>query len=193
MRSMLIWCCTALLCLATNSVFAGTPPVDAATLNRIADAGFNHGEVVETAAYLADQIGGRLTNSPAMRAAEQWTRARFSGWGLKNVRTEGFEFGRGWWIESSHVRLVAPRPLALRAIPVAWTPATAGPLTASVVVAPLRTERDFANWKGKIAGKIVLVTWPEPPRDVTEPPFTRLADAEVAKLNRYAEIGRAHV
>lgn len=185
MRSLLVRHCTFLWLLTVNPAVAGAPPVDGATLNRIADAGFNHGEVVETAAYLADQIGGRLTNSPAMRAAERWTQSRFLAWGLKNVHTEGFDFGRGWWIESSQVRLVAPRPLALRAIPVAWTPATAGPLTASVVVAPLRTERDFANWKGKLAGKIVLVTWPEPPKDLTEVPFTRMADGETGKLNKY--------
>ena len=186
MRTMPIGCCTVLWWLAAIPALASTPPVDATTLNQIADAGFNHGEVVETAAYLADQIGGRLTNSPAMRTAERWTQAKFSAWGLKNVRTEGFEFGRGWWIESSQVRLVAPRPLALRSIPVAWTPATAGPLTASVIVAPLRTERDFATWKGKLAGKIVLVTWPEAPKDLTEAPFSRLADADVTKLNSYA-------
>jgi carboxypeptidase Q len=185
MRSLFVRHCMVIVLLTATSAVAGPPPVDAVTLNRIADAGFNHSEVVDTAAYLADQIGGRLTNSPAMRAAERWTQGRFTAWGLKNVRTEGFDFGRGWWIESSQVRLVAPRPLALRAIPVAWTPATAGPLTASVVVAPLRTEQDFANWKGKLAGKIVLVTWPEPPRDLTEVPFTRAADAEVAKLNKY--------
>src|ERR1700741_3114505 len=54
----------------------GMPPVDAVTLNKIADAGFNHGEVVETAAYLADQVGGRMTNSPAMRVAERWTQGK---------------------------------------------------------------------------------------------------------------------
>jgi hypothetical protein len=166
---------------------AAAAPVDAVTLNKIADAGFNHGEVVETAAYLADAIGGRLTNSPAMRIAEKWTQEKFKDWGLKNVHTEGFDFGRGWWIESSHARLVAPRPLELRAIPVAWTPATNGPLTASIIVAPLRTPQDFANWKGRLAGKIVLVSWPAPPKDATEPPFTRLTDPEVAQLNKYAE------
>ncbi len=163
------------------------PPVDTGTLNKIADAGFNHGEVVETAAYLADQIGGRMTNSPAMRTAEHWTQGKLKEWGLKNVHAEAFDFGRGWWIESAHVRLVAPRPLELRSIPVAWTPATSGPLVAPVIVAPLRTEKDFDTWKGKLAGKIVLVTWPEPLREATEAPFKRLTAAEVAKLDTYEE------
>lgn len=178
--------CAIPLCVVASAA-AAAAPVDAVTLNRIADAEFNHGEVVETAAYLADQIGGRLTNSPAMRAAERWTQERFKAWGLKNVRTEGFDFGRGWWIEYSHVRLKTPRPLELRAIPIAWTPATNGPLSAPIIVAPLRTERDFADWRGRLAGKIVLVTWPEPPKDATAAPFTRLNDSDVARLNHFSE------
>ena len=162
-------------------------PVDGAILNKLADAGFNHGEVVETTAYLADHIGGRLTNSPAMRTAERWTQERFKAWGLKNVRTEGYDFGRGWWIESSRVRMLTPRVLELRAIPVAWTPPTQGALAAPIIVAPMRTEKDFPDWRGKLAGKIVLVSWPDSPHEALEPPFKRLDEAGLAKLDKYQE------
>jgi hypothetical protein len=168
---------------------AATPsfPGEPLTINRIADAGFNHSEVVDTAAYLADEIGGRMTNSPAMRKAERWTQEQFKRWGLKDVRTEAFDFGRGWWIESSQVRMLTPRPLQLHAIPVAWTPATKGILTAPVIVAPMANESDFAEWKGKLAGKIVLVTWPAPPKDEGEAPFQRLTDADIAKLDKFEQ------
>src|SRR5450755_3516357 len=112
-------------------------------INRVADSGFNHSEVADIAAYLADEIGGRMTNSPAMRKAERWTQEKFRSWGLKDVRTEAFDFGRGWWIESSRVRMIAPRPLELRGIPIAWTPATNGALSAPVIVAPMSSEKDF--------------------------------------------------
>ncbi|MGC1521746.1 MAG: M20/M25/M40 family metallo-hydrolase [Steroidobacteraceae bacterium] len=163
------------------------PPVDVATVNRITDAAFNHGEVVDIAAYLADQIGGRMTNSPAMRKAERWTQDEFKKWGLKDVRAEGFDFGRGWWIEASHVRMTAPRPLELRGIPIAWTPTTNGPLNAPVIVAPMVSDKDFADWKGKLSGKIVLITWPGPPKDDADPPFQRLSDADIAKLDKYQQ------
>ena len=166
---------------------AAAPPADPLTLNRIADAAFNHGEVVDMAAFLADQIGGRLTNSPAMRRAEGWAQDRFRIWGLKDVRTEPFEFGRGWWIESAHVRMTAPRPLELHGIPVAWTPATNGALNADVIVAPMVNDKDFADWKGKLSGKIVLVTWPGPPKDDADVPFQRLSDADIVKLDKYQQ------
>jgi carboxypeptidase Q len=161
--------------------------VEAQTINEIADQGFNHGEVADTLEYLSDEIGGRLTNSPAMRKAEAWTQGQFRAWGLSNVRLQPFEFGRGWWIEASSVRMTAPRPVMLRAIPVAWTPPTAGPVSAPVIVAPLRTPRDFAAWRGKLRGKIVLISAPTAPRDETRAPFSRLTDAELARMNSYQQ------
>jgi len=105
---------------------ASAAGVDPQVINQIADQGFNHGQVGETLEYLSDQIGGRMTNSPAMRKAEAWTSGRFRAWGLSNVRLQPFEFGRGWWIEAASVRMTAPRPVMLRAIPVAWTPRRRG-------------------------------------------------------------------
>jgi carboxypeptidase Q len=183
-------CMFVLLSAAAAAAVAAqkaTLPGEALTINRISDAGFNHSEVLDTAAYLADQIGGRMTNSPAMRKAEHWTQEKFKAWGLKDVRTEGFDFGRGWWIESSHVRMTAPRPQELRAIPLAWTPATNGVLSAPVIVAPMASETDFAEWKGKLNGKIVLVSWPAPPKDDGEAPFQRLNEADIAKLDKYQQ------
>ena len=182
----------ACIFFSAASMAAAVPPkaalsAEAITINRISDVGFNHSEVVDTAAYLADEIGGRMTNSPAMRKAERWTQEKFKGWGLKDVRSEAFDFGRGWWIESSHVRMIAPRVLDLRAIPLAWTPATNGVLNAPIIVAPMAKESDFDDWKGKLAGKIVLVTWPAPPKDDGDAPFQRLTDADIAKLDKYEQ------
>jgi len=185
MRILLAASAALIALAAAPSADAG--PVDPQTLNLIADAGFNHGEVIETIEYLSDQIGGRMTNSPAMRKAEAWTQQKFKAWGLKNVHLEGFEFGRGWWIESAHVRMVEPRPFDLHAIPVAWSPATNGKLTAPVILAPIRSEADFAAWRGKLKGKIVLTSIPTVQKDDLEPPFKRYTDADIAKLDDYRQ------
>jgi len=159
--------------------------VDRDMVNRIVDTGMNHGEVMNTIAYLSDRIGGRMTNSPQMRAAEAWTQGRFNAWGLSNVHPEGFEFGRGWSIDNVSVRMTSPRTLPLRAIPVAWTPATAGPLTAPIIVAPMRRDRDFDKWRGKLAGKIVLVTLPDDGSEPDKAPFHRYGDDELRKLDTF--------
>ncbi|MGZ5834218.1 MAG: M20/M25/M40 family metallo-hydrolase [Telluria sp.] len=166
---------------------AHAEPVDANTINRIADEGFNHGQVVQLIEYLSDHIGGRMTNSPAMREAERWTQDMYHKWGLQNVHKEGFDFGRGWWIESASTRMVSPRPLELVSIPVAWTPATKGAVTAPVIVTPIRHERDLETWKGKVKGKIVMITYPDDPKDDTTVPFKRLDDGEIGKMNDYQQ------
>ncbi|MBL8267754.1 M20/M25/M40 family metallo-hydrolase [Steroidobacter sp.] len=154
-------------------------------LARIIDEGFNHGQVVELAAYLTDRIGGRMTNSPQMRAAERWTQEQFRSWGLRDVRTEGFDFGRGWSIANSSVRMTAPRVMQMRAIPVAWTPATAGTLSAAVIVAPVSHQREFAAWKGKLRGRIVLVSQPTLASDPTDVPFRRLSESALSQLDTF--------
>jgi carboxypeptidase Q len=160
---------------------------DSTVANMIAEEGFNHSQIPATAEYLSDQIGGRMTNSPAMRRAERWAQDRFKAWGLKDVRTEGFDFGRGWWIEASHIRMVAPRPLELKGIPVAWTPATDAALAASIIVAPMSSIQDFGEWKGKLSGKIVLASWPAPQKDDTDPVSVRYTEADFARFDKYPQ------
>ncbi|WP_106639916.1 M20/M25/M40 family metallo-hydrolase [Allosphingosinicella vermicomposti] len=176
----------AAMLLASVSMPAAAAP-DAGMINKIVDQAMNHGEVVETTAYLTDRIGGRLTNSPSMRVAEKWAQDKFKDYGLKKVRAEGFEFGRGWWIESANVKMVAPRPVTLRSIPVAWTPATNGAITAPVIVAPMTKKEHFEEWRGKLAGKIVLVSYPDDPTDATSPLFKRYESADLAKMDEYEQ------
>ena len=161
---------------------------DLAMVARITDEAMNHGEVVDTVAYLTDRIGPRMTNSPSMRVAERWTQDKFKGWGLTNVRTEGFDFGRGWSIESASVMLESPRRLGLRTIPVAWTPGTpAGGINAPLIVAPMKKPRDFAEWSGKLKGKIVAISFPRPPADATKLAFVRMDDKAIGELDEFQQ------
>ena len=159
--------------------------VDRGAINGIIDQGLNHSEVMRTAAHLTDRIGGRLTNSPQMREAEQWTQQRFRDWGLSNVRAEGFEFGRGWSIVRSSARMTEPRVLDLRVIPVAWTPGTDGVVSGPVVVAPITSPGQFEQWRGKLRGKIVMLSRPDTGSEPTEPAFRRWTDEELANRNTY--------
>lgn len=174
---------SAVAILAAGSVAA--QEVDRVAINGIIDQGLNHSEVMQTAAWLTDRIGGRLTNSPQMRQAEQWTAQQFRDWGLSNVRADPFDFGRGWSIVRSSARMTAPRPLDLHAIPIAWTPGTGGVISGEVIVAPMATAADFARWRGQLAGKIVLVSRPTAGSEPTEAPFRRLTDEDLRGLDTY--------
>jgi hypothetical protein len=83
--------------------------------------------------------------------------------------------------------MIAPRPLMLRAVPITWAPATAGPISAAIIVAPIRRERDFDRWRGKLAGKIVLFSYPADPKDAIDPAFRRQDEASLKKLDAYRQ------
>jgi len=174
----------AALLLTASPLAAQT--VDRSEVARIIDEGVNRSQIMRTAEHLSDKIGSRLTNSPGMRAAEEWTQSRFRDWGLKNVRKQGFDFGRGWWSERSGARMIAPRPIELTAIPIAWTPGLAR-VTAPVFVAPMSEERHFARYRGQLAGKIVLVTLPNDGNEPGDAPFKRWSGDELAKFDTYEQ------
>ncbi|MBB5733965.1 hypothetical protein FHS61_003012 [Altererythrobacter atlanticus] len=154
---------------------------------RIIDEGLNHSQVQTTAAELLDGIGARLTNSPNMRKAEEWAIQEFRDLGLSNIRREGFEFGRGWESTYSYANLVAPRPLQLTVAPIAWMPGTNGqPIEAEVFVAPMSKKEHFDAYRGKLSGKIVLVSTPGTGDEPTRPAFTRLDSADIAKRDEIA-------
>lgn len=170
---------------------AAAQEVDRVAINGIIDQGFNHSEVMQTAGWLTDRIGGRMTNSPQMREAEAWTQQRFRDWGLSNVRADPFEFGRGWSIVNYSARMTSPRPIQLRAIPIAWTPSTDGVVSGQVIVAPMSSAGDFARWRGKLRGKIVMITTPNNGSEPTEPAFRRWTDEELATRTAYNQPSHA--
>src|SRR5215470_12727191 len=64
---------------------------------RIREEGLKHSQVMETLSYLSDVIGPRLTGSPNLKRANEWTRDRMTRWGLQNAHLESWgPFGRGW-------------------------------------------------------------------------------------------------
>ncbi len=187
MSRLLILLASAALAAPLAAAPASAQSVDRVAVNGILDQGLNHSQVMQTAAHLTDNIGGRLTNSPAMREAETWTQQQFRDWGLSNVRTEGFEFGRGWSVVRSSARMTEPRVIDLRAIPIAWTPGTNGTISAGVVVAPMTRVADFERFRGQLRGKIVMVTQPNTGSEPAEAPFRRLTDEQLRSGNVYIQ------
>ncbi|MDX1382611.1 MAG: peptidase, partial [Thermoanaerobaculia bacterium] len=107
-------------------------PVDWDAVGRIRNEGFLHSQVRATLAHLTDRIGPRLTGSPAMREANEWTRDRLAEWGLERSQLERWgRFGQGWTFGRVSVHAVSPRLVPLIALPIAWTPGTEGPVIGS--------------------------------------------------------------
>jgi carboxypeptidase Q len=142
---------------ASSSASNAEEPVDLAMVSRIRDEGFRHSQVMETVRQLTDGLGPRLTGSPQLKEANEWTRHRLEEWGLANAHLEPYPFGRGWSFSRAAVHMIKPQAMPLHALPKAYTPGTDGPVRGPVVIAVLKKEADFEAWKGKLAGKIVLL------------------------------------
>ena len=132
--------------------------VDLDVIQRIRDEGLNRSRVPELASYLTDVIGPRLTGSPGMRRANEWTAETLRSWGLENVVVEPWgEFGRGWENVSVTLQATAPYPQTLEAWPVAWSGDTGGEtVTGPVVAMVVEDEADLEKYRGTLAGAFVL-------------------------------------
>lgn len=152
-------------------------------IQRIKDEGMNRSQVMQTLSYLSDVIGPRLTASPGMKRANEWTRDQLTKWGLQNAHLESWgPFGRGWTLKRFSAQVVEPTAFPLIAYPKAWSPGLATPLTSDVVYVDAKTEADLEKFKGKLNGKIVLTA---PTRDVAahfDAQGTRLNEKELLAL-----------
>jgi carboxypeptidase Q len=162
------------------------PAVEKLDLNmyaRIREEGLQHSHVMEFGSALADGIGPRLTGSPNMAKANAWTRDELTRIGLENAHLEDWgEFGMGWQQLNTWVRMVSPdtAPFIAQATP--WSPATNGPVSAEAVQVTIDSEKDIEKYKGKLAGKIVLLGAMRPVPPVDKPLFTRSTDEDLAKI-----------
>jgi carboxypeptidase Q len=147
-------------------------------ITRLRQEEYGHGQAMDLMSYLTDQIGARLTGSPNMKKANEWTRDEFTKWELVNAHLEPWgTFGRGWSYQFCEVRMVSPDIMQFLALPEAWTPGTGGPLRAEVTHMIATTSADLEKYKGKLAGKIVLFGEARVP-DPSEKPLFRRDDAE---------------
>jgi carboxypeptidase Q len=158
---------TALLLVAIAAavtfVDAQTEKLDYATIGRIRDEGLNRSQVMDHVSWLSDVYGPRLTGSPAIQQASEWAMKRFGEWGLANIHQERWKFGKGWSLVRFSAHLIEPQVQPLIGFPVEWSAGTKGAVTADVVRVQIANETDFAKYRGKLAGKILLT---QPARQV---------------------------
>jgi hypothetical protein len=146
----------------------------------------SHSHVMEYASALMDGIGPRLTGSPNLKKANEWTRDQLTAMGCANAHLEDWgEFGMGWQQLNTWLRMSAPDTAVFIAQAAPWSPSTKGPLSASAIWMDAKEEKDFDTYKGKLAGKIVLLGEMREVKPVDKPLFRRYDDAELKRLEEY--------
>jgi hypothetical protein len=152
-------------------------------IERIKDEGMNRSQVMQTLSYLTDVIGPRLTNSPNMKRANEWTQEKLSSWGLQNSHLESWgPFGRGWTLKTFSAQVTEPQAIPLIAYPKAWSPGLKGTLNAEVVYLNVKTEAELEQYKGKLKGAIVIMTPPPEVKANFEPLGNRRDEKDLLRL-----------
>ena len=150
-----------LVLTAAAPVVAQNDTPDAAIMAKIREEGMNHSQYAQTLSYLTEVIGPRLTGSPGLLRANNWTRDWLAKLGLDAKLEPWGPFGRGWTSERFSLQVIAPTPFPLIALPKAWSTAWSG--TADVVFVEAASMEEMAKYKGQLKGKIALIS---PLRDV---------------------------
>ncbi len=170
---------------------ASSESVDLDVIGQIRSEGYHNSQVMEILGELTDRIGPRVTGSPQMKIANDWTRDKLAEWGLANAHLEGYDFGRGWTNEFTSVRLLTPETTMLIAIPRAWSPGTNGVVRGKVVKFSIKSKEDFEQYRGKLAGAIVLSGNSREVKPHTDPEATRYSDEKLQEIAQFNISGRS--
>ena len=160
--------------------------VDLEAISRIRYEGFHNSKVMEYATGLMDSIGERLTGSPNMKRANEWTRDQLTAAGMSNAHLESWgPFGRGWANQYVNARMTTPDIVPLIVYAKAWTPGTNGVVTGKCIRVTIEKKEDFDKYKGKLAGMIVITGPDADVKPIAEAPYKRYSDEDLAKTSEY--------
>ena len=133
--------------------------VDLGMIYKIKQEGLKNSSIEDLAFWMTDYIGPRLTGSTGINRGNEWAKKKMEEMGLQNVRIEAArDFSRGGWDNiKTYAAMTAPYYANFACNPVAWTGSTNGVVSGKVVLMDVTTENDLEKYKGKLAGKIVLI------------------------------------
>ena len=156
------------------------------TAYRIKNEAFANSKVEETAQWLTDFLGPRLTASKNGQRAESLVKDKMTEFGLSNARQEfAVKFTRGGWEnERNYIALTAPYYTAFAATPRAWSGGTNGLVSGEAIYLNVTKEEDLEQYKGKLAGKIVLMPVTTTYTINFEPLASRINEARLEELAR---------
>jgi carboxypeptidase Q len=132
--------------------------------------------IEENLRRLTDEIGGRVTGTPEMAKAVEWSVAAFRAAGIE-VHTEKYTLPLTWSEGDTRLELLGPVEFPVKLKAEAWSPATpAGGIEAILVDVGYGSEDDFAKTSSSIKSAILLVhsdigsTWADLFNEYLRPP-----------------------
>ncbi|MFN2457316.1 MAG: M20/M25/M40 family metallo-hydrolase [Chitinophagaceae bacterium] len=173
---------SAYLIIIASSAFA-QEKLDADVVNKIKQESLQNSKVMDIAFHLTDVSGPRLTNSPGYNRAANWAVSEMKKWGLVNAALEPWgEFGKGWELQKSYIAMTAPYYKPIIGFPKTWTKSTSGLQNADVILITAKDSTELEQYRGKLAGKIILLYRSDTLRQSFRPDATRRTDEDLDKI-----------
>ena len=159
--------------------------VDLSMIYKIKQEGLKNSKVEDLAFWMTDFAGPRLTASTGFNRGTEWAKKKMEEYGLQNVRIEAAkDFTRGGWDNiKTYAALTAPYYSNFACNPVAWTGSTNGPIKSAVIYLDVKADSDLVKYKGKLAGKIILMPSTATYEVSFDPLASRLTDAQLKDLS----------
>jgi carboxypeptidase Q len=168
--------------LALAAPLRAQTTVDTAGSGTLIAQAVERSEVMENLRHLSDVIGPRLSGSPAMRRANEWTAGQFRSYGL-SAALEAFDFGVTWERGPLSLRIVQPFERAITGHSWAWTVGTDGKTQKGpVVLVDLSTPDSLARYRDRVRGAWVLPKASTPVWNPDGPPQSAEDSQRVAAI-----------
>jgi carboxypeptidase Q len=168
--------------VSAQSIFE--PSVDHEIVEQIKEQGLYNSQIMNMAGWLTDVFGPRLSNSPQLNRAHEWTQEQFREMGLSNIHLHSYgPFGKGWELKRFALHANTPYTyFPVTAFPKAWSPGYDGPVEGEVIYLSIQHVDELDNYRGELSDKFVMIEYPYDPEQSWDPIATRTSDERLLNL-----------
>ena len=157
-------------------------------VKKIRDEGFNKSKVDEYIWTISDYFGPRLPASTNIRNTQNWALSTIQNYGLENAELKGIgKKYASWNLKYVSLHMLEPDYQMVIGYPLANTPGTNGKILDDAVIVSILKPTDFAQYKGKLRGKIILI---DPERKVDNIDMLDVIRHDKESLEAYETIGK---
>jgi len=166
-----------------------SPTVDIEIVEKIIEEGIKNSQVMDFASWLTDVYGPRLTNSPQLLNANNYTKERLEELGLENAELHKWgPFGAGWELNRFAMHANTPHGyFPVTAAPKAWSPGYDEPVKGEVIFLTIEDDEDLELYRGQLKNKFVMLDYPQGSEPSWDPIASRNSDERLLSLANAGE------
>lgn len=132
---------------------------DTTGLSLLKNEALNKSQTLDNLSVFCAVNGSRLMWSPQYKKSAEWIKNKLAEWGINNTYFEDINrSGKSWELKKFYAVMTEPYDIPIIGNPKEWTPGTNGIVKSDVVQFKAKSPEEFDSYKGKLKGKIVLMT-----------------------------------